>query len=76
MIEQIAKLLRVTPFAPFSVTTTSGETLRVPHPDYAHVGPKRTTVTIYDDNDLASFLTALHIVNVTTTREASDGLAE
>ena len=72
MIEHIARLLRATPFVPFSVTTTSGETLRVPHPDHALVSPRGTRVTIYDDNDVAAILSALHIVTIRTDRAAAD----
>ena len=66
VIDEIAKLLRATPFVPFEVTTTSGEVLRVPHPDHAFVSPRGTRVTIFDDRDVASLLTALHIVTIRT----------
>jgi hypothetical protein len=71
MIDEIARLLRATPFAPFEVTTTSGETFVVPRPDHALVSPRGTQVTIFDDRDTAAFLTALHIVAIKTQRGSS-----
>lgn len=71
MMDQIAHLLHATPFVPFTVMTTSGESFRVPHPDHALVSPKGTRVTIYDDRDTAAMLTALHIVGIKTGRGSS-----
>ncbi|MBI4624138.1 MAG: hypothetical protein HY736_13100, partial [Verrucomicrobia bacterium] len=60
MIDQIALLLQTTPFVPFTVMTSSGENFHVPHPDHALISPKGTRVTIYNDDETAGMLTALH----------------
>jgi hypothetical protein len=71
MIDKIARLLRANPFRPFSVSTTSGETFVVPHPDHALVSPKGSLVTIYGDDDTAVWLWALHITAIKTTEDSN-----
>lgn len=68
MIDQIQSLLHATPFVPFTVITSSGDKFHVPHPDHALISPRGTRVTIYDDNDVASLVTVLHIVGTKTGR--------
>ena len=72
MMDHIAQLLRANPFRPFFVSTTSGETFFVPHPDHALVSPKRSRVTIYGDDDTTAVLWALHITAVKTTEDAGN----
>ena len=68
MIDQIASLLHASPFVPFTVLTSSGESFHVPHPDHALISPKGTRVTIYNDNETAAMLTVFHIAGVKTGR--------
>ena len=52
------------PFAPFFVKTSDGKQYRVKHPDYVAISPKGGRVSLYDDEETTTTLSALHIVAV------------
>jgi hypothetical protein len=73
MMDLVARLLRASPFNPFTITTSSGDTFRVPNPDYAHLNPRGTCVIVFDDSNCHSTLTALHIVSIKEDPIAESG---
>ncbi len=38
--EQVKKRLNATPFRPFTLCLTSGQMIKVPHPEFAYMPPK------------------------------------
>lgn len=48
--EAVKELLNSTPFVPFSIHLPDRPSMRVPHPDFAHVSPKGKTMVVYTDS--------------------------
>jgi hypothetical protein len=55
------------PFTPFIIQMNDGRKYKVPHPDFAHVSPNRSTVTVYSGEDGALILSSLLIASVEHT---------
>ena len=64
MIRQIKILLAAVPFVPFKIRTSDGREYVVPTRDHASVSPNNGGIIIYDDNDLFTALSGLHIASV------------
>ena len=68
MTDEVRKLMNAEPFSPFLVKTSDGKQYRVKHPDYVAISPKGGRVTLYDDEETTTTLSALHIVGVELQR--------
>ena len=73
MTGEVRKLMNAEPFAPFLVKTSDGKQYRVKHPDYVAISPKGGRVTLYDDEETTTTLSALHIVAVEPQRVRARG---
>ena len=73
MTDEVRKLMNAEPFAPFFVKTSDGKQYRVKHPDYVAISPKGGRITLYDDEETTTTLSALHIVGVELQRARSRG---
>ena len=73
MTDEVRKLMNAEPFVPFFVKTSDGKQYRVKHPDYVAISPKGGRVTLYDDEETTTTLSALHIVGVELLRVRSRG---
>lgn len=53
--DEIRKAINASPFEPFVIRMTSGQTYRVDHPDFVLVPPAGRTIVVYhtDDRSLA-----------------------
>jgi hypothetical protein len=61
--------LIASPFRPFLVKTTDGDTHRVEHPDYAMISPAKTEVVIWDkDGEHFRHVAMNHIVALEPAR--------
>ena len=69
--ETIREHLRAVPFEPFVIQMTDRRRFEVPHPDFATVSPKGTSVFVFRDNDAAIHLNALLIASVEPERPAA-----
>jgi hypothetical protein len=60
VIEVIRRLNHATPFRPYEIRMTSGETHRVPHPDFVFISPRGSYVIVVDAREgphhLSTFL--------------------
>jgi hypothetical protein len=52
------------PFVPFVIRMGDGREFLIPHPDFAGVSPKGSTVTIYGNDDGAMLLSGILIASV------------
>lgn len=52
------------PFVPFLIKTSDGKQYRVRHPDFVAISPKGARVSVYDNDETSTMLTALQIVGV------------
>ena len=68
--DEIRKLLRATPFAPFSVHLADGTTLPVPHPDYAVITPNGAVLYVFHMNEGTDRVVMNQITKVGTLTEA------
>ncbi len=66
MTDEVRRLMNAEPFVPFFVRTSDGKQYRVKHPDYVAISPKGGRVSLYDDEETTTTLSALHIVGVET----------
>ena len=73
MTDEVRKLMNTEPFAPFFVKTLDGKQHRVKHPDYVAISPKGGRITLYDDEETTTTLSALHIVGVELQRARTRG---
>ena len=68
--EEIKKLLRATPFRPFTVHLADGSVLPVNHPDFAFVSPNGMLVFIFIGNE-NHHVTGHQIVKVVSTGDTA-----
>ena len=66
MTDEVRRLMNAEPFVPFFVRTSDGKQYRVKHPDHVAISPKGGRVSLYDDEETTTTLSALHIVGVET----------
>jgi hypothetical protein len=64
MTAEVHKLLHAVPFQSFLVKTSDGKQYRVKHPDYVAISPKGGRITLYDDEETTTTVSALHMVAV------------
>jgi hypothetical protein len=60
----ILNFLHATPFRPFTLTSASGKTFEVPHPDYATFSPSRRVAMVYTDDELFDTVDVLTITEI------------
>lgn len=63
-VQVILSFLHATPFRPFTLTTASGKTFNVPHPDYVTFSPSRRVAMVYTDDELFDTLDVLTITEI------------
>ena len=51
IIKSIRAFNHATPFRPYVIRMTSGETHRVPHPDFVTISPRGSFVIVFDDEE-------------------------
>jgi hypothetical protein len=71
MTDEVCRLMNAEPFAPFMVKTSDGKQYRVKHPDYVAISPKGGRITLYDDEETTTTVSALHMVAVEVLRTRS-----
>ena len=64
MTDEVRRLMNAEPFVPFFGKTSVGKQDRVKHPDYVAISPKGGRVSLYEDEETTTILSALHIVAV------------
>jgi hypothetical protein len=64
LAQTIRDYLEEVPFIPFIIQVNDGRRFTIPHPDFAHVAPKGSTVTVYGDKDGGRVLSSLLIASV------------
>ena len=61
VIDSIRAFNHAMPFRPYLIRMTSGETHRVPHPDFVSISPRGSFVVVIDDKERPHHLSALLI---------------
>jgi len=61
VIESIRTFNHAVPFQPYAIRMASGETHRVPHPDFVSISPKGSFVIVIDARERPHHLSALLI---------------
>jgi hypothetical protein len=60
VVESIREFNRAVPFKPYEIQMASGQSYKVPHPDFISISPKGSFVIVFDANEhpyhLSSFL--------------------
>ena len=64
MTDEVRRLMNAEQFVPFFVKTSDGKQYRVKHPDYVAISPKGGRVSLCDDEETTTILSALRIVAV------------
>ena len=59
VIESIRAFNHASPFRPYAIRMTSGETHRVPHPDFVSISPRGSFVVVIDANERPHHLSTL-----------------
>ena len=70
MIEDLRKLIRATPFMPFTLQMTDGRAFRVPHPDHIFVYPSGL-IGVEDDEGVVNLLPSIHLSGIEPRSPAS-----
>jgi hypothetical protein len=73
MTDEVRKLMNAEPFRPFFVKTSDGKQYRVKHPDYVAISPKGGRLSLFDDEETTTTISALHIVAVEPSRSKTRG---
>jgi hypothetical protein len=64
-VQAIDAFLQARPFRPFRLVTASGETYKVPHPEFMTFSPSRRTCNVYArDGEFFSTLDVLTITDI------------
>jgi hypothetical protein len=71
MVADIRRLLKETPFAPFTIVTSSGQRYRVASPDHAGVDPKSTRMIVWLDEGGSVLLAGLHVASLEIEEHAT-----
>ena len=61
IVKSIHELNRAVPFRPYEIRMASGESFKVPHPDFVFVAPNGSFV-IYVDADHRSYRLSTHLI--------------
>ena len=72
MLKEIRDRLETQPFTPFAIILNSGNEYRIPHPDYAHVGPGDVLYVFVqrpDGHTSGIRLASEHVTEVVSERE-------
>lgn len=64
MLQEIYERLHCTPFEPFTVRTSDGNSYLVPTPGHAKLNPKRTRLVIWTDDDGQFSLSDVHTAGI------------
>ena len=64
MVGDIRRLLRATPFEPFTIVTSSGTRYPVPSADHANFNPQGTRVVVWFDDDASVTIAGLHVAGI------------
>ena len=64
MIKQVQELLEAVPFAPFKIRTSDGREYVARSVDHAFISPNKAQVIVFEDEEVHSTLSGLHIVAV------------
>ncbi|MBI4622723.1 MAG: hypothetical protein HY736_05795 [Verrucomicrobia bacterium] len=61
ILESIRAFNHAAPFRPYAIRTASGETHRVPHPDFVFISPRGSYVIVIDARERPHHLSTLLI---------------
>ena len=65
----IAGIVDQKPFRPFVVTTSAGDTFRVPHREHCFLPPSKSEILIYDEDMHFRIIDVGHVVSMEPERE-------
>lgn len=71
MKADIRKLIRATPFVPFTIHLADGGQLRVPTVDHIAVPPAGGRIFVFGDDERYDVISGLMITRITVDREAA-----
>lgn len=63
-IKELRDINRTTPFRPYTVRTSDGDSIHVPHPDFMLIPPLGDTVIVVDQTGGKHIVDADHITNL------------
>jgi hypothetical protein len=64
VLSSIREFNRAVPFKPYEICMASGESFKVPHPDFVLISPKGSFVVFVDGNECPHHLSTLLIESV------------
>lgn len=67
----IAEIVEHKPFRPFVVTTSTGESFRVPHREHVFLPPSKSEILIYDEDLHFRIIDVGHVVSIEPERDRS-----
>lgn len=56
-VRELRQINLANPFRPYTIRTSDGQTVHVPHPDYMLIAPSGDTLVVYDQDGL------MHIID-------------
>ncbi len=71
LINVIREYNKAAPFVPYEIRTTSGQVLKVPHPDFVFVAPRGSFVLVMDEKDRPRNISSILIEEVSQIPEKS-----
>lgn len=67
-IKELREINRASPFHPYTVRTSEGDAIHVPHPDYMLIPPIGETVIVVDQEGCKHIVDADHITKLELRR--------
>jgi hypothetical protein len=64
VVESIREFNRAVPFKPYEIQMASGQSYKVPHPDFISISPRGSFVVVIDANDRPHHLSTLMMERV------------
>ena len=60
-VQELKQINLATPFRPYTIRTSDGQTVHVPHPDYMLIAPGGDTLVVFDQDGLMHIMDTDHI---------------
>lgn len=60
-VQELRQINLASPFRPYTIRTTDGQTVHIPHPDYLFITPGGHTLVAYDQDGLLHIIDTDHV---------------
>ena len=70
-VHELRQINLANPFRPYTIRTSDGQTVHVPHPDYMLISPGGDTLVVFDQDGMLHIIDADHVSKIEMRRARS-----